>query len=240
MNRRIIILLLLAAVALPACTLPEFGSRGTETVPVERLEGARLQREPGGEEVESGGGPAPTAAARALQPTALPTAPPAAVLTAQTILEFPFSVQTGSPALTGNFINPGAGCNWLGVAGQVFDQSGRPLPGLIVEVGGRLNGRQIGPLVSMTGSAPALGPGGYALNLSSTAADSTDSLYIQVNNLDGAPQTRRFFFDTSSACDQNLVVINFVEEAEIAYVLNMPLIHRIHSPFSLTLPLIHR
>jgi len=240
MNRRLHILLLLVVAALSACSLPEFGPRQTRALPVERLEGLRNQAETGAVEIEAVTFPAPTAAAFAAQATAVPTAQPPAGTIPWTTIEFPYSVQAGSPALVGNFLNPGAGCDWMGVAGQVFDRSGRPVTGLIVEVGGRLNGRTIGPLVSMTGSTPALGPAGYAVTLSTIAADTNHSFYVQVNNLDGNPLTRRVYFDTSSSCEQNLVLINFVEQTDLAYVLNLPLIHIDYAPFSLKLPLIHR
>jgi hypothetical protein len=122
----------------------------------------------------------------------------------------PYRIQPGSPVWLPNFIHPEAGCNWIGVAGQVFDKSGNPVTSLVVEIGGELNGIQVQSL-SLTGVAPAYGPGGYEVYLGDQAVDSISALWLQLKDLSGEELTDRVSFDTFSDCSRNLVLINFVE-----------------------------
>jgi hypothetical protein len=122
----------------------------------------------------------------------------------------PYQVQEGSPVWLPNFIHSEAGCKWLGVAGQVFDRAGVPLTALVLEVGGTLRGIQVQGL-SLTGIAPAYGPGGYEVYLGDQAVDSSSALWIQVKDLSGKELTDRVTFDTFSDCSRNLVLINFIE-----------------------------
>jgi hypothetical protein len=55
-------------------------------------------------------------------PTHTNTGTPAPTVT-QT--PFPLILQSGSPAYIQNFAHMDAGCNWLGIAGQVFDVDGK-------------------------------------------------------------------------------------------------------------------
>ena len=73
--------------------------------------------------------------------------------------------QVGVPTTTQNFISPEDGCNWLGVAGQVFGEDGTPLNGRIIEIRGNVEGESI-MLATTTGSSQQMGPGGFDLQLS--------------------------------------------------------------------------
>ena len=75
-----------------------------------------------------------------------------------------YSIQRGTPAAIPNFIDITAGCNWLGIGGQVFDQTGSPINGLSIKISGTLEGRQV-LLYKTTGSSQRFGPGGFDLKL---------------------------------------------------------------------------
>ena len=120
-----------------------------------------------------------------------------------------YIIQSGTPAKLANFLQPAQGCNWTGVAGQVFDNNDMPVTGLIVEVGGKLEGSDILRL-TLSGGSLTLGPGGFEIPLTDHVVASTQELYIQLFDLDGNPLSDQFFFDTYPSCEQNLVLINFV------------------------------
>lgn len=135
-----------------------------------------------------------------------------------------YIVQPGTPAKLANFLQPAAGCNWTGVAGQVFDTHDMPVTGLIVEVGGKLEGSDILRL-TLSGGSPTLGPGGFEIPLTDHVVASTQELYIQLFDVDGNPLSDQFYFDTFPSCEQNLVLINFVAViGEYAYFQYFPVI----------------
>lgn len=136
-------------------------------------------------------------------PTLLPTAVP--------VVLYPYHVQEGTPAAVPNFLFPEKGCDWTGVAGQVFGKGGVPVPDLVVEVSGVVGGKEILKL-GLTGDAPSLGPGGYALTLGDAPFDSARELQIQVLDLEGKELSPMIPFDTYGDCQKNLIVMNFVRE----------------------------
>jgi hypothetical protein len=80
--------------------------------------------------------------------------------------------------------------------------------GLVVEVSGLLEGRQILEL-GLTGGTTALGPGGYVVTLADHTVASNDSLSIQLLDVNGNALSEKILFDTMSSCEQNLALINF-------------------------------
>jgi hypothetical protein len=149
-------------------------------------------------------------------PTATFTVVPSATATATftpTTLPATFEVQTGSPVYLTNFANTGSGCNWSGVAGQVFDGNGNPLLYYIVKVTGTYNGAALDK-VGVTGMAAGkpYGPGSFQIFFSSKAVDSTNALSIQLLDPDGKALTEPYFFNTYSACSKNLAIINFTQK----------------------------
>ncbi len=120
-----------------------------------------------------------------------------------------YIVQPGTPARLANFLQPNAGCNWTGVAGQIFNTNELPVTGVVVEVGGKLEGSDILRL-TLSGGSQTLGPGGFEIPLTDHVVASQQELYIQLFDLDGNPLSDQFFFDTYPSCEENLVLINFV------------------------------
>ena len=138
-----------------------------------------------------------------LTPTSLPSATPT---------QAPFAVQAATPLYMENFGYPDAGCNWMGVGGQIFDKNGAPLLNLVVWIRGTINGTPV-EVIALTGTTEGAkyGPGGYEAILSNTALKSNGDLSIQVLDLNGDILTEPLPFDTSDQCDQNLIIINFSE-----------------------------
>lgn len=144
------------------------------------------------------------------QPTDTPTLTPS--MTPEEV-NYPYVVQEGSPVYMPNFAHPDAGCNWLGVAGQVFDAEGLGVENLVVVAGGTLDGASI-DLISMTGSASAYHDGGYEIVLSSTVVESGGTVWVQVKGLDGIPLTPKIYLNTHAVCLENLILLNFVPRSE--------------------------
>ncbi len=116
--------------------------------------------------------------------------------------------QPDSPKFTTNFANTKA-CQWMGLAGQVFDnKTNGAVTGLAVRIGGQLSGIPF-DLTSLTGSAPAYGPGGYEFVLSDHPIASTKTLWVQILDTAGVPLSDKIYFDTSDKCSENLVLFNW-------------------------------
>jgi hypothetical protein len=122
-----------------------------------------------------------------------------------------FQIQTGSPAYMANFAHPDSGCGWQGVAGQVFDRDGAPIPNYVVKVSGIYAGKTVN-LVALTGMSAGKPYGiyGYEIVLGTQALISTNSLIIQVFDSNGVSITDPLKFNTYADCQKNLIIINFV------------------------------
>ncbi|MGV8025198.1 MAG: hypothetical protein AB2L18_01415 [Anaerolineaceae bacterium] len=136
-------------------------------------------------------------------PTKKPTATPTAV---------PYSIQAGTPVYTANFGYPNAGCNWLGVGGQIFDENGNPVINLVVWMRGSIGSTPFETVVlSGTAEGDKYGPGGYEAVIHNTVLDTSGVFSIQVLDLNGNILSDQVFFDTYAQCDQNLILINFTK-----------------------------
>jgi hypothetical protein len=135
--------------------------------------------------------------------TATPTSTP-------TPTPYPYILQNGAPVYLANFGYPDAGCNWMGIGGQVFGSGGNPLINIVVWVRGVIQGQQYEKVV-LTGTAEGYkyGPGGFEAILSSTAADTSGIFSIQLLDLNGNVLSDRVYFDTSAECNENLIILNF-------------------------------
>ncbi len=122
----------------------------------------------------------------------------------------PYTLQVEAPVYIKNFVHTDAGCDWLGVAGQVFGEDDEPVINLVLVVSGTLNGSPLN-LTAVTGipEADVYGPGGYEIQLASQAVASSDSLNIQVYDLAENALSEPYVFDTYAVCNKNLAIINF-------------------------------
>jgi hypothetical protein len=145
-------------------------------------------------------------------PTFTATPEPTLTATAQE-LGRSFGLQEGSPAaLDASVFHPELGCNFMGVAGQVFGLDGVPIADLEVVVNGTLNGEAINK-TGVTGAATQYGSGAYyEIQLSNQPIASDGTLQITVKMADGQPLSNPFAFNTTASCEENLVMINFAEQ----------------------------
>ncbi len=98
-----------------------------------------------------------------------------------------------------------AGCNWLGIAGQVFDFDGRAVQGLYVYVEG--GGLDYG---APTGAHPQYGSGGYEIYIADHVIDTIDTYRIQVRDAGGLVLSDWYTIPTFADCSKNLIMVNFV------------------------------
>ncbi len=118
--------------------------------------------------------------------------------------EYPFQLQsTGVVAIQGFY-----GCNWEGVAGQVFDLAGIPIQNLILHLEGSWAGSAVST-EKLTGSASQYGPAGYEFLLGTQTMDSTQTLWIQLFDGTHKEISARVYLDTYNDCARNLILVNF-------------------------------
>jgi len=122
---------------------------------------------------------------------------------------FAFALRAAPSALASTRTHLAEGCNWLGVAGQAFDIQGMPVPGLLVNLGGTLNGETLSK-TSLTGTEPLYGEAGYEIVLAKEPIESIGTLWIQLADQANLPISERIYFSTTADCEQNLVLINFI------------------------------
>jgi hypothetical protein len=118
---------------------------------------------------------------------------------------YPYTLQNNSATYLANFIN-GAGCSWFGLAGQAFGLDGKPIIGLTVHLEG--DGLS---LDALTGSQPAIGPGGYEIPLGNHPVETSDIYTIELRNNTGTALSNAIVVETFGDCARNLVLINFVQ-----------------------------
>jgi hypothetical protein len=117
-----------------------------------------------------------------------------------------FVLQEGSPIYETNTLRPEAGCNWLGVAGQVIDNSEAPVNGVLVEVTGLIGDTEISRLILTGGD---FGDGNYEIDLLESPAASEETVFIQLLDHANEPLSEKISFRTYDTCDSNLIKINF-------------------------------
>ncbi len=146
-------------------------------------------------------------------PTKTPTRTPQATSTATPA---PYSLQNMTPHYLANFTHPDLGCDWLGVAGQVFDSAGVVQKNILIKSGGLLAGTAVVEDMTMPLAEPevdlAYGPGGFEVTLANAPAASENSIWIQLFNLEGEPISERVYLTTYDDCQKNLILMNFIEE----------------------------
>lgn len=125
-------------------------------------------------------------------------------------IELQYRLQPGSPMEMSNFIHQEAGCDWMGVGGQIFDLYGNPVTNLVVNLEGSLDGKKI-DLISLTGGTLNLGPGGYEFKLADRPKESDQTLQLTLYDAHGIPLSYPVYFSTSESCEKNFVLVNFMQ-----------------------------
>jgi len=128
----------------------------------------------------------------------------------QSEILFEFEVIGESLPLPASEYDPARGCDWMGVAGQVFDIQGTPVKGIRVSLRAELEDRSI-DLVVISGTAPGYGESGYEFRLSDRPIASSGQAHIQLIDQAGLPLSDIFTFNTFDDCDANLILIDFYE-----------------------------
>jgi hypothetical protein len=149
------------------------------------------------------------------QPTETPTP----------ITRYAYELQEGSPGYLPNVFHSDLGCGWFGVAGQIFDEQGQPVSGIIVEIEGNLDGQPILHL-GISGGAPQYGNGGYEVVLGDQPKTSENELTIVLHDTGGNQLTDRIPFVTSDSCTQNLVIMNFLATGFFESEFYLPLLNK--------------
>lgn len=117
----------------------------------------------------------------------------------------PYTLQGAVPVALPNIAND-EGCNWMGIAGLVFDLDKKDVPGLIVRLtGGGLNQDKV------TGSSPEFGLSGYQFFLSDHPVETEDVYRVQLLYVTGEALSDVVFVDTFADCSRNLLLVNFVQ-----------------------------
>ncbi|MDP2974927.1 MAG: hypothetical protein Q8N45_01815, partial [Anaerolineales bacterium] len=132
--------------------------------------------------------------------TITPTSTASKVMTPTTIPSptgMPFAATVDYMASTS--YHPGAGCNWMGVAGQVVDKNNSPILYLTIHLGGAAGDKAV-DYFSLSGTAPAYGPSGFEFVLSNKSVSSTHTLWIQLLDQQKMPFTNKIYLDTFEDC----------------------------------------
>ena len=131
-------------------------------------------------------------------PTSTPTAP------------FSATVQY----IASTIIYPDLGCKWLGIGGTITDASGADISQQVIALAGAFNGQTVFfPTVS--GLVPAYGRSGFEFNLgnllhlTTLPVASNHTLYLQVLDQAGQPQSDNIYINTYNDCSKNLVLVRF-------------------------------
>ena len=128
----------------------------------------------------------------------------------------PYSLQLLNPYYLKNFTHDDLGCDWLGVAGQIFDNAGQVQKDIVIRAGGEINGTPVIEEMVMPLAEPdvdlAYGPGGFELTLADSLADTETEVWIQLFSLEGDPLSDKIYLTTYDDCQKNMILLNFVEE----------------------------
>ncbi len=119
-----------------------------------------------------------------------------------------YFIQPGTPIYISNFAHPESGCNWIGVAGQVFDENDSPILGDTLVVSGTIGGQSVS-LSGRTGTAPAYGIGGYEIKLAEAPFSSSGTVTLFLLDSALKPKADPVPLTTHQSCEMNVVLINF-------------------------------
>lgn len=143
--------------------------------------------------------PAPTETATPRPTATRAAAPPDATNTPSS---YPFTLQNDAPTYTE--YTGEAGCDYMAIAGQVFDVDGQPLVGMPILV----EGDDLFSALGFTGNAPTYGPSGYEVFINDLPYEGTFTVRLIGEN--GQPRSADVVVETSDSCERNLVIVNFV------------------------------
>jgi hypothetical protein len=121
-----------------------------------------------------------------------------------------FELQPGDPqAIPARIYHPGIGCNFLGLTGKALDVRENAVEGLVVQLGGTLEGRLYETKITLTGMVTP-NDGRYEFTISDHPIASRNTLWVQLFDQSGLiAMSDKVFFTTYDDCERNVIVINF-------------------------------
>jgi hypothetical protein len=122
---------------------------------------------------------------------------------------FPFGLQGSPAAVSSASFHTDTSCSWMGAGGRVYDLANTPLKGLVLRLGGNVNGVELEEQFRLSGMDPIYGPSGFEFTLSNTLLQTVQSYWIQLEDQAGLPLANKVYFDTFVDCKRNLILINF-------------------------------
>ncbi len=121
----------------------------------------------------------------------------------------PFVLFGEPETMSSALIRPQLNCDWLVIAGQVWDLPGDPVTDSVsVHLFGELNGFIIDQYRT-PGTEEVYGESGYEFALEGFVVDSEETLYIQLVDENNAPLSNPYLVQTYEDCQQNLILVNF-------------------------------
>lgn len=139
-------------------------------------------------------------------PTPTPTETPGPSPTAtNTRSAFLFTKSDSSPMYLQNFAN-NAGCNWMGIAGEVLDVNQNPVPSGQYRV--HVWGSGVDERVPV-GGAPAYSPSGYEQFLFNAPVIRDYNVQLETGN--GTAVSQVYSVQSRASCNQNLLRFDFVQ-----------------------------
>jgi hypothetical protein len=121
---------------------------------------------------------------------------------------FPYQLSGDPEAFSSDLLRPGLGCDWLVIAGQVWDLTGEEVPGMTLHLYGEIGGYAIDQ-TTVSGRAKVYGESGYEFALESVVVDSDGTLFIQLLDSDGSALSMPYAIETFADCQKNLILTNF-------------------------------
>ena len=106
--------------------------------------------------------------------------------------------------------HPDKGCNWLGVGGKVLGTDGKPLINQYIQMGGTLDAKSIN-FLTLSSTASIYGASGFEFVLSDHTIASSQTLWIQLFDINFKPMTNKIYFDTYTDCARNLMMFTFTK-----------------------------
>lgn len=120
-----------------------------------------------------------------------------------------FTVQEGTPL----YLPYSGGCGGLYIAGNVVDNAGNPLVFMLVRVGGTLGGETLQLEDALSGSNPNYSSSGWEVKIADAPIDSTGTVFVELYTLESEdPVSDLIIVDTFNDCNQNLIMVNFVQD----------------------------
>jgi len=124
-----------------------------------------------------------------------------------------FALLRGDPqAISARVYHPGIGCTFLGVSGQALDVRGNAVEGMVVQLGGTIEGRTFPTQTTLTGLVLS-SDGRYEFSIADHPIASKHTLWVQLLDQSGLiAMSDKIFFDTFDDCERNLIIVNFSQK----------------------------